>query len=161
MHRVQAFCAFLTRSIAWLVLGTAILGFVYPSSFCWLRPSHIGYLLGAVMLGMGVTIRLIDFKVVFTHPREVLLGCAAQYLCMPLISWVIVSIFHLPDEWALGVVLVGACPGGTASNVITLLAGGDLALSVGMTGVSTLLSPFFTPLIVWLLAGSTIEVCII
>jgi BASS family bile acid:Na+ symporter len=77
---------------------------------------------------------------------------------MPLLALLLTRIFGLSDELALGVVLVGCCPGGTASNVITYLAKGDVALSVGMTGVSTLLAPFLTPLLTWLLAGHRVNV---
>ena len=72
---------------------------------------------------------------------------------MPLLAWILTKVFALPSDLALGVILVGCCPGGTASNVITYLAKGDLALSVGMTAVSTLLAPLLTPLLTWLMAG--------
>jgi BASS family bile acid:Na+ symporter len=88
----------------------------------------------------------------------VIIGCLAQFTVMPLLAWTLARLFHLDEALTVGVVLVGCCPGGTASNVITYLAKGDLALSVGMTGVSTLLAPIVTPLLVWLLAGKTVDV---
>jgi BASS family bile acid:Na+ symporter len=98
--------------------------------------------------------------VVFTRPRDVAVGCAAQFTVMPLLAFVLARLFRLDEALTVGVVLVGCCPGGTASNVITYLARGDLALSVGMTGVSTLLAPLMTPLLVWLLAGKTVDVAV-
>ena len=110
------------------------------------------------MFGMGLTLRWDDFRVVFCRPRDVTIGCMAQFTVMPLLAFVLARLFQLDEALTLGVVLVGCCPGGTASNVITYLAKGDLALSVGMTGVSTLLAPVMTPLLVWLLADKTVDV---
>ena len=106
------------------------------------------------MFGMGLTIRMEDFKVVFSRPKEVLIGFVSQYTIMPLIAWTLCMILKLPTELALGVILVGCCPGGTASNVITYIAGGDVALSVGMTIASTLIAQLMTPLLVYILAGT-------
>ena len=110
------------------------------------------------MFGMGLTIRMNDFKVVFSRPKEVIIGAVAQYTIMPLAAWVLCKVMHLPADLALGVILVGCCPGGTASNVITYIAGGDVALSVGMTIVSTLAAPLMTPFLVYVLAGAWVEV---
>lgn len=110
------------------------------------------------MFGMGLTISLDDFKVVFSRPKDVVIGCAAQFTIMPALAWALARIFGLDEALTIGVVLVGCCPGGTASNVMTYLAKGDLALSVGMTGVSTILAPFLTPALTWLLAGKSVEV---
>jgi len=144
-----------------LVLIVALLALFFPSAFDGVRPTVINYLLGLVMFGMGLTLNLQDFKVVFSRPRDVIIGCLAQFTVMPLLAWGLTRLFSLDEALALGVVLVGCCPGGTASNVITYLAKGDLALSVGMTGVSTLLAPVLTPLLVWLLAGKSIDVDVV
>ncbi|MBQ3925610.1 MAG: bile acid:sodium symporter family protein, partial [Bacteroidaceae bacterium] len=96
--------------------------------------------------------------IVLSRPKDILLGCLAQFTVMPLLAWCLTWAFSLPKELALGVILVGCCPGGTASNVITYLAKGDLALSVGMTATSTLLAPILTPLLVWLMAGTMVDV---
>lgn len=120
--------------------------------------SCVPWLLGAVMFGMGVTLRGRDFALVLRRPRDVAVGAAAQFVCMPLLAWAISKALSLPPELALGVVLVGACPGGTASNVIAYLARGDVALSVTMTACSTLLAPLATPAVVWFLAGQSIDV---
>ena len=118
----------------------------------------ISILLGVVMFGMGLATKLEDFKVVFSRPRDIAIGCAAQFTVMPALAWALSRLFGLDEALTVGVVLVGCCPGGTASNVITYLAKGDLALSVGMTGVSTLLAPFLTPVLTLLLAGKTVHV---
>lgn len=94
----------------------------------------------------------------FSRPKDVITGCLAQFMVMPLLAWALARLFSLDEALVLGVVLVGCCPGGTASNVITYLAKGNLALSVGMTGVSTLLAPFLTPLLTWMLAGKNVNV---
>lgn len=118
----------------------------------------ISVLLGVVMFGMGLATRPEDFKVVFSRPFDIALGCAAQLTIMPALAWALSRLFGLDEALTVGVVLVGCCPGGTASNVITYLAKGDLALSVGMTGVSTILAPFLTPALTLLLAGKTVDV---
>ena len=141
-----------------LVLAAAVLALLFPSALQMVRPTVINYLLGVVMFGMGLTLNLRDFKIVFTRPKDVIVGCLAQFTVMPLLAWALARVFALDEALTLGVVLVGCCPGGTASNVITYLAKGDLALSVGMTGVSTLLAPFMTPLLTWALAGKSVNV---
>ena len=141
-----------------LVLAAALLALAFPNVLGQISPKVINYLLGVVMFGMGLTLNLQDFKVVFSRPKDVVTGCVAQFTIMPLLAWVLSKLFHLDEALALGVVLVGCCPGGTASNVITYLAKGDLALSVGMTGVSTLMAPILTPLLTWLLAGKSVNV---
>jgi len=144
-----------------LVLAVAVFALLFPSILSGLRPSLINPLLGIIMFGMGLTLRLDDFRVVFSRPRDVIVGCMAQFTIMPLLAWLLSRLLGLDDALTLGVVLVGCCPGGTASNVITYLAKGDLALSVGMTGVSTLLAPLMTPLLVLLLAGKTVDVDVV
>ena len=144
-----------------LVLVAALLSFAFPQLLQQVRPTVINYLLGVVMFGMGLTLNLQDFKIVFSRPKDVIIGCLAQFSVMPLLAWGLSRLFSLDEALALGVVLVGCCPGGTASNVITYLAKGDLALSVGMTGVSTLLAPFLTPLLTWALAGKSVNVDVV
>lgn len=118
----------------------------------------ISVLLGVVMFGMGLATKVEDFKVVFRRPLDIAIGCAAQFTIMPTLAWALSRLFGLDEALTVGVVLVGCCPGGTASNVITYLAKGDLALSVGMTGVSTILAPFLTPALTLLIAGKTVDV---
>ena len=110
------------------------------------------------MFGMGLTLTAQDLRIVLSRPKDILIGCLTQFTVMPFLAWGLTRVFSLPQELAIGVILVGCCPGGTASNVITYLAKGDLALSVGMTAASTLLAPILTPLLVWLLAGTMVDV---
>ncbi len=155
---MKKLCQYLSEYMGVLVLAAALLALTFPNVLQQIRPTFINYLLGVVMFGMGLTLNLTDFKIVFSRPKDVIIGCLAQFTIMPLLAWVLATVFRLDEALALGVVLVGCCPGGTASNVITYLAKGDLALSVGMTGVSTLLAPMLTPLLTWALAGKTVDV---
>ena len=146
-----------TRFFALLVVGGAVIGFFVPGAFAWVL-STIKILLGIIMLGMGMTLTLADFRRVLKNPRVVFVGVACQFGFMSILAWLISSWLGLSPMLAVGVVLVGTCPGGTASNVITYLARGDVALSVSMTTVSTLLSPALTPLLTQWLAGSRVPV---
>ncbi len=144
-----------------LVLLSAIAALTFPETISRVKPTVINPLLGVIMFGMGLTLRAEDFRIVFSRPKDVIIGCLAQFSVMPLLAWLLARIFSLDEALTVGVMLVGCCPGGTASNVITYLAKGDLALSVGMTGVSTVLAPIATPLLVWLLAGQTVDVNVV
>ena len=155
---MKKLCAFITKYMAAIVLVAAIAAFFWPSVTGHVKTSWVTPLLGCVMFGMGLTLELHDFVEVFRRPKEVLIGCLCQFTIMPLLAWGLSKVFGLPLELAIGVILVGCCPGGTSSNVITYLSKGDVALSVGMTGVSTLLAPLMTPLLVKLLAGQMIPV---
>jgi BASS family bile acid:Na+ symporter len=139
------------------IIGFSVLTYLYPGLF-----AKLAYLitpaLGVIMFGMGMTLTGEDFKRVILRPQDVAVGFAAQYGIMPFTGFALAKIFGLEPLLAAGVVLVGSCPGGTASNVITYLAGGDVALSVTMTSVSTIFSPVFTPLFTYLLAGQWIPV---
>ncbi|MCQ9300269.1 bile acid:sodium symporter family protein [Staphylococcus hyicus] len=142
--------------LVWMLL-TSFLGFIVPSAFTHFAP-WIPYLLGVVMLGMGLSIRLDDFKIVFKYPKPVIIGVVLQYTIMPLLAYLIVKLFHLSPEVAIGVLLVGCCPGGTSSNVISYLAKANVALSVAVTSVSTILSPFVTPSLMFLMAHQWMDV---
>ncbi len=158
---MKKICHYISEYMSVLVLAAAVLALVFPDTLQHIRPTVINYMLGVVMFGMGLTLNLQDFKIVFSRPKDVIIGCLAQFTIMPLLAWGLSRAFQLDEALALGVVLVGCCPGGTASNVITYLAKGDLALSVGMTGVSTLLAPFLTPLLTWALAGKSVDVDVV
>lgn len=144
--------------MGWIVLVIGVLSVVFPTPLASIDTMWINPLLGVVMFGMGLTLNPTDFKIVFSRPKDVIIGCMAQFTIMPLTAWMLTLLFHLPEDLALGVILVGCCPGGTASNVITYLAKGDLALSVGMTATSTVLAPLLTPAITWLVAGTFVHV---
>ena len=155
---MKRLCHYISEYMGMLVLLSAIAALAFPSVLQQVPTKAINYLLGVVMFGMGLTLNLKDFKIVFSRPKDVIIGCLAQFTIMQLLAWGLSKAFQLDEALALGVVLVGCCPGGTASNVITYLAKGDLALSVGMTGVSTLLAPLLTPLLTWALAGKSVDV---
>lgn len=150
-------CDFLVNNMAIFVVLIGIVGAVWPQTLQWVKP-YVGWLLGIVMFGMGMTLTVQDFKTVFKRPWEVLIGVVAQFVIMPFVAWALVRFFALPPELAIGVILVGTCPGGTASNVISYLAKGDVALSVSMTMSTTLLAPIVTPTLTWFLAGAWIHV---
>ena len=144
LERISQISAFLSKYIGVIIILLSVVAFFKPSGFAW-ATSYTSWFLGVAMFGMGLTISGKDFQIVFTRPKEVLIGCVAQYTIMPLAAWLLATVMDLPADLALGVILVGCCPGGTASNVITYIAGGDVALSVGMTTVSTLIAPLLTP----------------
>lgn len=140
----------------WVILF-AILSFLMPSGFSWIAP-HVSLLLGIIMFGMGLTLTPRDFKSVFQAPKSVLIAVVAQFTIMPLLAFGLATLFQLPAEVAVGVILVGCCPGGTASNVMTFLAKGNTALSVSVTAVATLLAPILTPALTLLLASKWLPV---
>lgn len=107
---------------------------------------------------MGLTLKLEDFAIVFKRPKDIIIGCIAQFTIMPLLAFILGKLFGLEAGLLAGVILVGTCPGGTSSNVMTYLSKGDVALSVGMTSVNTLLAPFLTPAITYLLLKTTVTV---
>ncbi len=140
----------------WAIVLSGI-ALLYPGIFLPYKDA-IPFLLGLVMFGMGMTLALKDFLLVFKRPKAVVIGTVLQYALMPLIGFVIARTFSLSPELTAGVVLLGCCPGGTASNVICYLAKGDVALSIVLTSVSTLISFIMTPLLTWLYIGQTIDV---
>lgn len=149
---------FFSRFMAIIVLAVAALALFVPASGVWIPLKAVNYLLMVVMFGMGLTMKLIDFKVVFVHPKEMIVGCVAQFTVMPLLAFALGKIFGLEAALLAGVILVGTCPGGTSSNVITYMSKGNVALSVGMTSVNTLLSPLLTPAITYLLLRTSVNV---
>lgn len=146
------------KYMAVIVLAVAALALFVPQSCLWIQTGWINYLLMIVMFGMGLTMKLSDFTVVFSRPKDVIVGCAAQFLIMPLLAFLLAKLFGLENELLVGVILVGTCPGGTSSNVITYLSEGDVALSVGMTSVNTLLAPLLTPALTYLFLRTSVNV---
>ena len=149
---------FVGKYMAIIVLVVAALALFVPKSCLWIQTSWINYLLMVVMFGMGLTLKFNDFAVVFKRPKDIIIGCIAQFTIMPLLAFALGKIFGLETGLLAGVILVGTCPGGTASNVMTYLSKGDVALSVGMTSVNTLLAPLLTPAITYLLLKTTVSV---
>ncbi len=164
MKFVNRLSDFLGKYMAWIVLAVAAFSLIQPSFFTAVAQIKVAgqsltnVLLGVIMFGMGMTLELNDFKIVFSRPKDVLIGCLAQFTIMPLGAFMLAKGLNLDGGLAVGLVLLGTCPGGTASNVMTYLAKGDVPLSVGMTMVSTLLAPLLTPLLTYVLAGQWVEV---
>ncbi|WP_100329948.1 bile acid:sodium symporter family protein [Bacillus xiapuensis] len=157
MNQLVKASTFAGNTFAVWVLLFAVLALFFPVQFVWIGP-YISLLLGIVMFGMGMTLSLDDFKLILKQPKGVVIGVLAQFIIMPLLAYGLAKGLSLPPEIAVGVILVGACPGGTASNVMTYLAKGNTALSVTITSVSTLLAPVLTPAIIYLLASEWLPV---
>lgn len=157
MKMLASFSAFVGKTFAVWVLLFAVLGFVFPETFKQFAP-HIVTLLGIIMFGMGLTLSLDDFREVVRRPVDVGIGVASQFLIMPLLAVLLTKIIPMSPEVAAGVILVGCCPGGTSSNVMTYLGKGDVALSVACTSVTTLAAPLVTPFLVWFFASQFLPV---
>lgn len=157
MDAFLRFTQFIQKTFALWVIIFAALALWQPELFVWLK-AYIPWILGIIMLGMGMTMTVDDFKGVLQSPKAVLIGVVAQFVVMPGLAFVLCKLFNLPPEIAVGVILVGCCPGGTASNVITYMAKGNVALSVACTSVSTLLAPVLTPAIFYLLASQWLKI---
>ncbi|CAI3132509.1 Pantothenate precursors transporter PanS [Acinetobacter calcoaceticus] len=157
MSALLRFTQFIQKTFALWVIVFAALALWQPEFFVWLK-AYIPWILGIIMLGMGMTMTVDDFKGVLQSPKAVLIGVVAQFVVMPGLAFVLCKLFQLPPEIAVGIILVGCCPGGTASNVITYMAKGNVALSVACTSVSTLLAPILTPAIFYLLASQWLKI---
>lgn len=164
MKALQKVSKFLSDYTSAVVIAIAIITFLIPSMMGWVNfqlfTDMVGnkftsqsLIIGIIMFSMGLTLTTEDFKILAQRPLDICIGAAAQYFIMPFLAFGISRILHLPDAIALGLILVGCCPGGVSSNIMSYLCGGDVAFSVGMTTVSTLLSPVMTPLLVSFLAS--------
>lgn len=157
MARLARLAGFITSTVSlWVMLG-AVLAFFQPAL---IKPlgKYIPYLLGVIMLGMGLTMTAADFKLVLSRPKDVCYGVLLRYVIMPGVAWGVTKILALDPALAAGVLLVGCCPSGTASNVMTFIAKGDTALSITVSSMNTLLSPLLTPFLFLLLSGAMIPV---
>ncbi len=157
MNTLNKVSDFFAKYMAVTVVIIAAVALIVPPMFLWLTP-NISIFLGVAMFGMGMTLKISDFQEVFKRPKDVFVGALAQFTIMPLIAFCLAKIFQLPPELAAGVILVGTCPGGTSSNVMTYLAKGDVALSVSMTITTTILAPLVTPILTWLLVSAWLEI---
>ena len=160
---MKQFCALIGKFFGIIAIVFLVLGLTMPQNFLWVLGkvhgiSVLSCMLGIVMFGMGTTLNLKDFALVLKRPLDILIGCCAQYFVMPFLAYLLSVAFNLDPALTTGVVLVGTCPGGTSSNVITFMSKGDVALSVGMTAVSTVLAPILTPLLTLLYAGQRVDV---
>jgi len=157
MRTLERISTFAGNTFAIWVVLFGVIAFFLPEGFTWIAP-HISLLLGVIMFGMGLTLSLDDFKGIIKAPKSVIIGIVLQYTIMPLLAFGLATLFQLPPEVAVGVILVGCCPGGTASNVMTYLARGNTALSVTITAFSTILAPILTPALTLLFASKWLPV---
>ena len=155
---LQKISQLLSSKASWFVIATAVFTFFVPASFRWVSGYTQTVILGIIMLTMGLTLTTQDFKILFSRPVDIFIGACAQFTIMPLVAWSLTRIFGLDTPMAIGIILVGCCPGGVSSNIMSFLCKGDVAFSVGMTTASTLLAPVVTPLLVLWLAGQSVDV---
>lgn len=140
------------------IIAIAVITFFMPDLFVWVRGTTQTIILGIIMLTMGLTLTTDDFRILARRPFDILIGACAQFFIMPCVAYLLVRVFHLEPALALGILLVGCCPGGVSSNIMSYLCHGDVAFSVGMTCASTLLAPVMTPLLMELTAGEIIAI---
>lgn len=159
MTLLLSFSRWLARYTSPFIILVAVLAFFVPDAFAWVQQGQrASVILGLIMLTMGCTLSVEDFRILLTRPIDILIGAVAQYTIMPLVAWALANMFGLDSFMTAGIILVGCCPGGVSSNIMSFLCRGDVAYSVGMTTVSTCLSPVVTPLLVLRLAGAEIDV---
>lgn len=156
---------FISGRASLVVILTAVVTFFFPALFEWVKGNTQTVIIGIIMLTMGLTLRTQDFQLLARRPGDILIGAAAQFTVMPLVAFGLSWLFSQIPAFApysvpltIGIVLVGCCPGGVSSNIMSFLCQGDVAFSIGMTCVSTLLAPVLTPLLVLWLAGAKVEV---
>ena len=158
LNLIRAVSRFLSTYTSLFVIACAVIAFFIPTLFGWVHGNTSSIILGIIMLSMGLTITMDDVRNLMKRPADIFLGAVAQYTIMPLVAFTLTKIFGLDPYLAIGIVLVGCCPGGVSSNVMSFLAKGDVTYSVSMTMASTLLAPLMTPLLVLWLADTSIEV---
>lgn len=155
---LQVLSRWLANYTSIFIIGIAVITFFFPHIFDWVRGTTQTVILGIIMLTMGLTLSTEDFKILARRPLDIFIGACAQFIIMPGVAYMLVHVFHLEPALALGILLVGCCPGGVSSNIMSFLCHGDVAFSVGMTCASTLLAPVMTPLLMKLTAGEIIHV---
>jgi bile acid:Na+ symporter, BASS family len=154
---IESVSWFIKKYFALLAVLFSVIALIFPASFIWVKP-QIPKLLGVIMFGMGITLTFSDFKGVWKHKRLVVAGIIMQYTIMPLLAVIISFIFQLPKELMAGMIIVGACPSGTSSNVMAYMGKANLALSVTLTLCTTLIAPLLTPFIIFICLNHSIEV---
>lgn len=155
----------LSQKASIFIILTAIVTFFMPNLFGWVQGVTQTIILGIIMLTMGLTLTPNDLKLLAQRPLDIFIGSLAQFTIMPLVAYTLTSVFSMIPAFApystamtIGIILVGCCPGGVSSNIMSFLCGGDVAYSVGMTCASTIMAPILTPLLVLLLAGEKVDV---
>lgn len=157
MDFVDKMGVFIKKYMSLMVLIAAIIAYFKQEVFLWVVP-NMNTMLGFIMFGMGMTLKKDDFTLILKRPKDVVFGTLAQYIIMPLGAFLVAKAFNLPGELAVGLILLGACPGGVTSNVMSFIAKGDVALSVTFTSISTLLAPIVTPAFILLFAGQWVQI---
>lgn len=155
---MQNISRWLAANASLTVIAVAVFTFFVPDAFNWVRGNTQTVILGIIMLTMGLTLTTEDFRILAHRPMDIFIGACAQFIIMPCVAYLLVHVFRLEPALALGILLVGCCPGGVSSNIMSYLCHGDVAFSVGMTCASTLLAPVMTPLLMELTAGEIIEI---
>ncbi|MBR4602733.1 MAG: bile acid:sodium symporter family protein [Prevotella sp.] len=158
METLKRLSSSLASHAALFIIAVAVITFFVPGLFKWVHGNTQTVILGLIMLTMGLTLTTQDFKIVLHSPLDIFVGAVAQFVIMPGVAWLLVHVWHLEPALALGILLVGCCPGGVSSNIMSYLCHGDVAFSVGMTCASTVLAPVMTPLLMQLTAGAIIEI---
>ena len=158
MKILQKASKLIADKTAVFVIAIAIIAYFIPGMFSWVKGDIQTMVLGFIMLTMGISLTAKDFEILARRPLDILIGCVAQYTVMPFLAFTITSLLNLPTEIALGLILVGCCPGGVSSNIMSYLCKGDVAFSVGMTAISTLLAPVITPALMLLLADQSVDI---
>ena len=154
----QSVSRWLANYTSLFIIGIAVITFIWPHIFDWVRGNTQTVILGIIMLTMGLTLTTEDFKILARRPLDIFIGACAQFIIMPCLAYTLVRVWHLDPALALGILLVGACPGGVSSNIMSYLCHGDVAFSVGMTCASTVLAPVMTPLLMKITAGEIIHI---
>ncbi len=155
---LQSVSRWLANYTSLFIIGIAVLTFFWPHVFDWVRGNTQTVILGIIMLTMGLTLTTEDFKILARRPLDIFIGACAQFVIMPCLAYFLVHAWHLDPALALGILLVGTCPGGVSSNIMSYLCHGDVAFSVGMTCASTILAPVMTPLLMKITAGEIIHI---
>ncbi len=158
MRFLQLVSAWLSKWTPLFISAVAVGTYFAPGVFGWVRGYTQTAVLGVIMLTMGMTLKSEDFRILASRPLDMVVGALAQFTFMPLIAWTLVRVLGLPREVGVGLMLVGCCPGGVSSNIMSFLCKGDVAFSVGMTTVSTLAAPLMTPFLMLWLAGESVDV---
>jgi BASS family bile acid:Na+ symporter len=157
---MKVICNIIEKNFHIIIISFAIIAFISPESFYWVQP-FVKQIIGGIMFCMGATLRFVDFKKIITKPKLIFVGLLLQYTCMPLLAYSISKVLQLPTEQMIGMIIVGSCPGGTASNLIAFLSKGNVALSVSLTLCSTFLAPLLTPLILYALLAKEVPLDVI
>ena len=158
IRQLQTVSRWMADYTSFYIIGAAIFTFFVPHAFDWVRGTTQTVILGMIMLTMGLTLTTQDFRILLQRPLDIFIGALAQFIIMPGVAYLLTHVFGLEPALALGILLVGCCPGGVSSNIMSYLCHGDVAFSVGMTCASTLLAPVMTPLLMEITAGEIIEI---